>query len=637
MFRKIVFCALSSILLFSSSQVAFAGNLSSEREAFLDKVQKATFQFFKNEVNLRNGLVRDIAFNRDSRPSNSPASIAGVGFALTVYPVAVERGWMSRDDAHDLTVRTLEFFLNNAEQHRGFFYHFLDFNTGERAGKSELSPIDTALFLAGAIFAAEYFDDLKITTLVKTLYERVDFPWMLNGGDFFALAWNPETGFNKLRWDHFDESLILYILAIGSPGNPISENSWKKLARPVGSYREYRLIQMPPLFTHQFPHVWIDFRDKNDGIVDYFQNSINASKANYMFCREQYSKFSGYKPPLWGISASDGPGGYRAYGAPPGWNVSHDGTVTPTACGSSIVFTPEEAIACLEAMYETYGKDMWGRYGFSDAMNLGRNWTSDKVFAINEGPIFLMIENYRTEMIWNLMKKSASIQTAMEKIGFKNGTIPVKWVESPVYKASYMPQGLRIDGYLKDWTNGNKIKLTTEENKEFGYFDEKNHFEAEVRFAWNEEYLFFIAKVEDNDILAKRTGKNIFRDDLLELYVDPDGDGLYWDDSNDYQIGFRPGKGDLPLAAWSWFQGGENPFTNQKVLATSYVDEKGYLIEGAIRWSAIGVTPEAGKVVRITPAVHEVDSKGDEGKLVWFFRNEEKFRKFMLGKVVLDK
>ncbi len=338
------------------------GFASTDDDALLDEIQEASFRFFDKEVSLHTGLVRDSAPNMEQGMSNAPASIAGTGFALTAYPVAVERGWMSRAKAYALTVRTLEFFLQKAPQQKGFFYHYLNFETGERVSHSELSPIDTALFLAGALFAAEYYDDANIRDLVRKIYERVDFPWMMNQGKFLALSWSPETGFSKARWDHFDESLLLYALAIGSPTHPIPADVWHALARPAGSYRDYRVIQMPPLFTHQYPQIWLDLRDQNDGQADYFQNSVNATRANRAFCIDQAAKFAGYGPNLWGLTASEGPSGYRAYGAPPGWTVSHDGTVAPTACGSSIVFTPEESIACLRNFRENYGDSLWGRY-----------------------------------------------------------------------------------------------------------------------------------------------------------------------------------------------------------------------------------------------------------------------------------
>lgn len=598
-------------------------------------VQEKSFRFFEKEVNPYNGLVCDSAPNQEGRGNNTAASIAGTGFALTVYPVAVERGWMNRATAQALTVRTLEFFLKEAPEEKGFFYHYLNAETGKRANQSEVSPIDTSLFIAGALFASEYFRDPKITELTQKLYERVDFPWMLNGGKTLVMAWTPESGFSKRRWNHFDESLLLYILAIGSPTHPIPAESWDEILRPVGSYRDIRLIQMPPLFTHQYPHIWIDFRNQHDRYADYFQNSVNATRANRAFCMDQASKFTGYGPDLWGLTASEGPGGYRAYGAPPGWTFFHDGTIAPTACGSSIVFTPEESIACLEHIHAQYGDKMWGRYGFSDAMNLGKNWFSPNVLAIDQGPLLLMIENYRSGLIWRWMAQNQALQRAFQKIGFKKGTLSLPWPDPPVYHAPYVVQGIRVDGFLKDWPRCEQIVLTPGKNREFGDFENSRNLKAVVRFSWDLDCLYFVVKVTDNDVVVKRTGKSIWRDDMFELYLDPEGEGLYWNDPRDFQLGFRPGKPGEEAAAWSWFQGGEDPSENKKVAVKSYTDSAGYILEGAIRWEMLGINPQEGREVRLSPAIHDIDKRGTDGKLIWFFRNEEKAQRFILGKVLL--
>lgn len=629
----LAFLGTSLFLVFCAPSLAAPDSMA--HDALLDKIQEQSFRFFHQEHEPANGLVRDSARNYEGGENNGPASIAATGFGLTLYPVAVERGWMSRMAARALTKRTLEFFLYQAPQEKGFFYHFLNPRTGERASRSEISPIDTAIFLAGALFAAEYFDDAEIRDLATKLYERVDFPWMMNQGDHFALAWTPETGFDKRRWDHFDESLLLYVLAIGSPTHPVPADSWNTILRPVGSYQHYRLIQMPPLFTHQYPHIWLDLRNKNDGLADYFQNSVNATLANRAFCMDQAVKVAGYGPAFWGLTASEGPAGYRAYGAPPGWAAFHDGTIAPTACGSSIVFTPELSLACLKNLYENHKGKLWGRYGFSDAINVEKNWTSDKVLAIDQGPLVLMIENYRTGLIWKTMGHSRVIQKAMERIGFREGTIPLPWPDPPVYHASVVPGGIRVDGLLGDWPNAEKIVLTPEAHRESGDFSGRQDLKAEIRFSWDKEFLYFMAKVNDKDIVAKRGGKNIWRDDLFEMFVDPEGKGFVWQSHGGFQIGFRPEKGDRPVTVWSWFQGEGDPSQGGNVLASGYSDEKGYILEGAIRWSFLGIIPETGKTVRLSPAIHEVDRKGLEGKLHWFFRNEEKYRRFVFGKVVL--
>ena len=186
-----------------------------------------------------------------------------------------------------------------------------------------------------------------------------------------------------------------------------------------------------------------------------------------------------------------------------------------------------------------------------------------------------------------------------------------------------------MDGFLKDWPPGGAIVMKSEKPNDLG------NLGAQVRFAWDREFLYFVVKVTDDDVVVKRTGQNIWRDDLFEIYIDPVGDGLFWNDPEDYQLGFRPGRDDQELAAWSWFQGGEDPLEKRTVLAKGYTDEKGYIIEGAIRWNLLGITPQADKKIRLSPALHEIDRKGGEGKLVWFFRNEEKYQRFVLGRVIL--
>lgn len=604
---------------------------------FLEIVQDSAFRFFEQNVHRHTGLVRDSAPNRDGGVNGSPASIASVGFALSAYPVGVEHGWMGRGTAQTLTKRTLEFFLNEAEQKNGFFYHFLDPETGKRASRSELSPIDTALFLAGALFAAEYYGDPEIRDLAQKLYARVDFPWMLNGGKTLALAWSPETGFHRQRWDHFDESLLLYVLAIGSPAHPIPPESWKEVLKPVGSYRGHRLIAMPPLFTHQYPHVWLDLKDKNDGFADYFKNSVNATLANRDFCIDQSTQFPGYGPDLWGLTASDGPSGYKAYGAPPGWGVFHDGTIAPTGCGSSIVFTPKESIACLRNIYGKYNDTMWGRYGFSDAMNLGKKWASDKVLAIDQGALLLMIENYRSGLIWKYMDRNEDIRNGLKRMDFRPGTVELPWPDPPEYQAPYVPNGIQPDALLRDWPQTAVIRLKPESDREFGTISGPADLSAKVRFAWDEKNLYFVAQVSDDHVFVKKNGKHIWRDDLLELYVDPDGDGFLWNSSGDFQMGFRPAKDSKAAEGWSWFQGGESLVENGKARMGSYVDGQGYIVEGAIRWDALGIRPQAGAVIRLSPAIHDIDPRSADKKLVWFMRSEEKFQQFALGKIVLAK
>lgn len=632
------YAVVSLVFVFSvvfTSPLSFAQNLISPADdEFLEMVSQKAFDFFSYEADPATGLVADRAHNYKRGGTKAAASIAATGFGLTAYGIAARRGWMSEGMAKERVRRTLDFFLNDAPHEHGFFYHFMNPRTGQRSSNSELSPIDTALLLAGVLFVGEYFEDPEIAQMARAIYERVDWPWMMNGRDTLALSWSPESGFSKYSWDHYDESMILYLLAIGSPTHPIPAETWKKIARPVGSYGGYPVIQMPPLFTHQYSHAWIDFRNKNDGFADYFQNSINATLANRQFCIDQSSKFSTYGPNSWGLTASDGPFGYRAYGAPPGW-ADHDGTVAPTACGGSIVFTPEESLACLKHFYEMHEDRLWGLYGFSDSFNLKRDWFASDVIGIDQGTILLMIENYRSELIWKTMNKNPFLQKALKDVGFVEGTKETPFPDPPQFMAPYVERGVKVDGYLKDWSGAEAIRLTRE-HKELGNIKDEKDVQADVRFAWSDQGLYFSAVVLDDSVILRRSGQRIWMDDLVEIYVDPQGDGLHWEDDSDFQIGFRPQKDSDEVKVWSWFQGKDQP-TGNMIAAKGFMHEKGYMIEGGIRWKYLGINPFQTKKVKVSVAIHDVDKDGSEAKLQWFFRNEDGFKRFNLGDIVLTK
>ena len=604
-------------------------------DQLLETIQRASFEYFLKETSRRTGLVADRANNFERGVVNAPASIAAVGFGLTAFCVAAKRGWVDEPYAKELARRTLLFFLTDAPAEHGFFYHFLNRETGVRVKNSELSPIDTALFLMGAFFAADYFDDPDLRKMAVKIYERVDFPWMLNHGETLALSWSPEQGFSKYRWDHYCESMILYLLAMGSPAHPIPAASWKAIRRPAGSYHGYRLLEMPPLFTHQYAHNWIDFRGKNDGFADYFQNSVQATLAQRAFAIDQSRNFKSYGPDVWGLTASDGPYGYKAYGAPPGW-ATHDGTIAPTACGSSIIFTPKESMACLRHIYEYFKERLWGRYGFSDAFNLDQDWFDDQVLAIDQGALLLIIENYRSGLIWKVMEENPYIQDGMKKAGFVPGTIQLPWPDPPIYRAPYRAGGMEIDGYLKDWAGMAPLKMD-KKYLESGQISGDKDLGADIRFSWDENALYFSAKVTDQDLIAKRSGRNIWMDDDLEIFVDPDGDGFVWKNPRDFQLGFRMDPGQSgSVSVWSWFQKSEDPSVTRQVVARGNSYAGGYVIEGAIRWSFLGMRPGANAVVRLSVGLHDVDRDRSETKLQWFFRSEKELQRFELGRIILS-
>jgi hypothetical protein len=297
-------------------------------QEFLDGLERASFEFFWNEADPVTGLVRDraAADGGDKRPA---ASIAATGFGLTALCIGHQRGYRPQAEITERAESTLDFLLNHAAHHEGFFYHFLDTRTGQRARLSEVSPVDTAILLCGVLTCRQYFDSDNVRTQATQIYERVRWPWALNGDSTFALSWRPEYGFSRLRWNTYCESMMLYLLAMGAPQHPIPAECWRSIRRPWMEYENYRFISgASPLFIHQFSHAWFDFRGQRDGYTDYFANSVLACEAHQRFCQELSLKFPSYAGGVWGITASDSRRGYVAWGGPP-LQGPIDGTIVP--------------------------------------------------------------------------------------------------------------------------------------------------------------------------------------------------------------------------------------------------------------------------------------------------------------------
>jgi hypothetical protein len=443
------------------------GPVSYDTAAFLDNVQAATFDFFRETPNPANGLVPD------RWPDPPFSSIAAVGFALTAYPVGVERGWMSRDDAASRTLATLRFF-RDAPQHRyadgvtgyrGFFYHFLDMGTGLRQGTTELSTIDTALLLGGVLAAQQYYDgesatESEIREAADSIYRRVEWDWAVTRPPLVALGWSPEGGFLPWDWQGYNEAMLLYVLALGSPTHAIEAEAWDAWTATYDwlPFQGHPHVNFAPLFGHQYSHVWIDFRGIRDAYmrdrgIDYFENSRRATLAQREYAIQNPEGWPGLGENTWGLTASDGPGefaawvagreqtfhGYWARGAA-ATTVRNDGTLAPTAAGGAVPFAPEIAIEALRRMILSYGTGVWGRYGFHAAFNLslvdarvpvthgsivpGVGWFDDDYLGIDQGPILLMIENHRSGLVWELMRESPYIVRGLCRAGFTGG-----WLE----------------------------------------------------------------------------------------------------------------------------------------------------------------------------------------------------------------
>jgi hypothetical protein len=405
---------------------ALAGARSSSDEAFLEDLSHRAFLMLWEQSDRTTGLTMDRARNDGSREPRAAnmATIAATGFALTGLCIAAERRWISRDEAAERVRITLRSFDRRIENHHGWFYHFLDGTMGDRFRNTELSSIDTALLLAGVLTARQFFDgDSEIPRLARTIYERVDFQWMLNGdGLLLSHGWKPESGFLRFRWNRMDEAVLLYVLAIGSPTHPISPASWYAWERPVMTYDGITFVSGAPLFTHQYPQAWLDLRGLRDGPpsnLNYFENSVQATRANRAFCIDLAKDFpKSYSKDVWGISASDGEKGYHAWGNPP-QRDDIDGTLVPCAPGGSLMFVPEECLSDLKEMKRRYGERVWGRYGFADAFNPTTGWVNPDVLGIDLGITLLSAENLRTGFVWKQFMRNPEIRKALDLAGFR--------------------------------------------------------------------------------------------------------------------------------------------------------------------------------------------------------------------------
>ena len=429
----------------------------------IDDVQQRSFRFFWERTNAVNGLVPD------RWPTPSFASIAAVGFGLTAYSIGVERGWISRAAARDRTLATLRFFATapqgpqaqGTSGHKGFFYHFLDAKTGHRFGRTELSSVDTALLLAGALFAQQWYDsdhpdEVAIRALAEQIYRAVDWNWMVQKAPFASMGWHPESGFIPSNWDIYNEAMLLYVLALGSPTHALPDGTWqawsKEFEQSWTTDGAEPHLHFPPLFGHQYSHQWIDFRGIRDGYIagkgiDYFENSRRATYAQRAYAIANKGGWRDYGADCWGLTACDGPGDFQlqvggrtreffSYSAR-GPGDRDDGTIAPTAALGAIAFAPEIVIPTITAMHKRYGHGIYGRYGFLDSFNptlVDRNvrlqhgrivpgvgWVDGDYLGIDQGPIVGMIENHRSGFVWRVMQRSPHIRRGLQRAGFTGG------------------------------------------------------------------------------------------------------------------------------------------------------------------------------------------------------------------------
>jgi hypothetical protein len=395
-----------------------AYDLSAADNAFLDDLQRRACMFFLEQASPTTGQVLDRAKAFDApgvRDERRMASIAATGFGLTALCIADRRGFIPHKTVVTRVRNTLRFHRDKMQDMHGFLSHFNDIETGSAWHGSEISPIDTSLFLCGVLTARQYFrKDREIYQLATDLYHRVDWTWMLNGGDMFAMGWR-NGDFLSGRWNHYCELMMMYLLGLGSPTHPIPAASWDAWSRPVMHFQNYTYISAAdPLFVHQYSHAWFDFRKKRDKFANYFENSIVATEAHEAFC---ISLGQPYSPDYWGISASDWQHGYTAWGGPP-VHGPIDGSVVPCAAGGSLAFVPGNCLHVLRALKQSYGDKAWGRYGFCDAFHPQANWYDPDSLGIDQGITVVMAENLRTGFVWEVFARNPEVAVAFRRAGF---------------------------------------------------------------------------------------------------------------------------------------------------------------------------------------------------------------------------
>jgi hypothetical protein len=391
--------------------------LSPEDEQFLIELEHASFLFFWEQGSSKTGMVKDRC-NVHVNDEGIVSSIAATGFGLTALCIGDERGFITTEEALERVFAALRFLWKKLPNHRGFFYHFANINTGERVWDSEVSSVDTAILLCGVLTCRQHFHHPDVAKLAELILDRADWTWLSEDTSLLSHGWTPEIGFLPSRWDYYSELMMMYLLGLGSSAHPLKEEAWNAWKRMTFEYDGLRYVgSFAPLFVHQYSQAWFDFRGKRDQYADYFQNSVIATEVHKRFCVELGRQFSDYSEDLWGITASDSQQGYVVWGGPPATGPI-DGTVVPSAAGGSLPFLPDNTLRVLKTMRSRYPSS-WTKYGFVNAFNPLKNWYDTDVIGIDTGITMLMAENLRTGFVWDTFMKTPEAQRGMQRAGFK--------------------------------------------------------------------------------------------------------------------------------------------------------------------------------------------------------------------------
>lgn len=589
----------------------------------LNEIVRRGIMYFWDFSDKETGLVRDTT----KYPNDEfPASVAATGFGLTSLIIGAHRGWLDNQLVYEHILRTLRSFRDNVAQHNGFFYHFVRMSTGERwepakLGKpgesSELSSIDTALFLAGALTAAEYYKGTEVEVLAKEIYERVRWDWMLADDNTLYHGWTPERGFLPHKWEYYAESMILYLLAMGSPTHPIPPSSWDAWERPLANIGTRRMYIMSPpesLFTYQYSHAWIDFRNKHDRYADYWQNSINAIYNNRNFviwvAINNPGKYSAFGEDVWGLTAGDAPcakTGYKNYGAYLG---GYDGTIHPYGMVASLPFVPELSMRGIQALLQRYGREIWREYGFTSGFNPDIDWYSRDYTGIDVGIQVIMVQNYLDNFVWNLFMRNDYIKNAMRLAGFVEGTLEngravtveyeqkyLKPVEVKETIASKAPPTIKIDGLLSDWSEATFETVGPQDVVLGSIRSDIENVRGRFAAAWDKNFLYLACDVTDTILVTNIEPDDIhslYRTDSIEFYIQPDR--FVPGAAGIFKIAAIPfdTKGNPQACRHEDVNPGPISMVAPEVKLASSRTSNGYVIEIAIPWKYLGLEPAEG-------------------------------------------
>ena len=406
--------------------------LTPDDELLLEEIERASFLYFWEQASPETGMVRDRCNVRT--PDNKDlGNISATGFGLTAICIGEKRGYISYAEARDRVLKTLRFLWKKLPNQRGFFYHWTNINTGARVWESEVSSIDTAILLCGVLMCRQHFVHSEINELAGLIFNRVDWRWLSEDTLILPGGWTPETGFLQYRWDNYSELMMIYLLGIGASRHSLPPDTWNAWKRTMFEYDGIKYVgSFAPLFIHQYPQAWFDFRNKHDKYADYFQNSIVATDVHRRFCLSLAKEFPDYSDDLWGITASDSIKGYVVWGGPPKTGPI-DGTVVPCATGGSLVFLTPQVMRVLRNIRFNYGAGTWSRYGFVDAFNPLINWYDSDVIGIDTGITMLMAENARTGFVWETFMKNPEAQRGMQLAGLESydAPLPQEYLPTP--------------------------------------------------------------------------------------------------------------------------------------------------------------------------------------------------------------